>query len=163
MAAWAFVGLTTSQLAKFLWFQDTSNWCGYPCGGRPPLGNVLQCIVQIMSCCTRPTRTTLRVLIVDTSAVQEREWVDRRIAPTCGDYYFWNKPHTKSLPEGVIIINHGWICNGELTNVICHFPCTHRHLCIDTDEIDAQWRIASAQSLKLWLIVVTNWAVCGNE
>ena len=127
------------------------------------MGDVPQRIVQIMRRCTWSTRAALGILIVDATAVQKREWIDRPIAPTCGNYYFWDKPNTKPLPEGVIIINHGWICNSEPTNVICHFPRTHRYLCIDTDEIDAQRGIASAQSLKLWLIVVADWAVCGNE
>ena len=96
-------------------------------------------------------------------AVQERQRVDRRTAPTSCDYYFWNKLHTKSLPDGVVNINRGWVCDSELANVICHLHRTYWHLCIDADEIDAKRCVASAQPLKLWLIVVADWTVCGNE
>ncbi len=127
------------------------------------MSDVPQRIVQIMRCCTRSTGAALGVLIIDAPAVQERTWVDGRTAPTRGDYYFWNKPHTKPVSDGVVVINRGWIGNSELTNVICHLRRAHGHLCIDADEIDAKRCVASAQPLKLWLIVVADWTVCGNE
>jgi hypothetical protein len=127
------------------------------------VGDVPERIVQIMRCCTWSTGAALGILIVNATAVQKREWIDRRIAPTCGNYYFWNKPHAKPIPDGVVAINRGWIGDSELTNVICHLRRAHRHLCIDADEIDAKRCVASAQPLKLWLIVVADWTVCGNE
>jgi hypothetical protein len=102
-----------------------------------------------MRCCTRSTGAALGVLIVDAPAVQERTWVDGRTAPTRSDYYFWNKPHAKPIPDGVININRRWIGDSELANVICNLHRTHRHLCIHADEIDAKRCVASTQPLKL--------------
>jgi hypothetical protein len=116
-----------------------------------------------MGCCTRATGAALGVLIVNAPAVQERTWVDSRTTSTRGDYYLWNKPYAKPVPDGVIVIHRGWIGDGKLTNVIRYLHRTHWHLCIDADEIDTKRCIASAQPLKLGLIVVADWTVCGNE